>query len=71
MNDGQNGLIQPSMSSLLSLRQLEQVLAWYVKDMRLSEVCILILIWQVFSPASVVFTGIGVLLSVCILNKFA
>jgi hypothetical protein len=31
MNDGQNGLIQPSMSSLLSLRQLERVLAWYAQ----------------------------------------
>jgi hypothetical protein len=36
---------------------------------RLSEVCTLIFIWQVFSPASVVFAGIGVLLSVCTLNK--
>ena len=29
----------------------------------------LIFIWQVFSPATVIFTGIGVLLSVCILNN--
>ena len=39
------------------------------KDMRLSEICTLILIWQVFSPASVIFAGIGVLLTVCILNN--
>jgi hypothetical protein len=29
-----------------------------------SEICILILILQVFSPAKAIFTGIGVLLSV-------
>ena len=29
-----------------------------------SEICVLTFIWQVFSPASVVFTGIGILLSV-------
>ena len=31
-----------------------------------SEICILKLISQVFSPAKTIFTGIGVLLSVCI-----
>jgi hypothetical protein len=31
----------------------------------LSEICVLTFILQVFSPASVIFTGIGVLLSVC------
>ena len=30
-----------------------------------SEICTLIFIWQVCSPAKVVFTGVGVLLSVC------
>jgi len=30
-----------------------------------SDICVLTFIWQVFSPASVIFTGIGVLLSVC------
>jgi hypothetical protein len=30
-----------------------------------SEICVLTFIWQVFSPTSVIFTGIGVLLSVC------
>jgi hypothetical protein len=30
----------------------------------LSEICVLIFIWQIFSPASVIFTGVGVLLSV-------
>ena len=36
--------------------------------MSLSEICtlIFIFIWQVFSPANVIFAGIGVLLSVCI-----
>jgi hypothetical protein len=29
--DGQNGLTQPLMSSLLSLQQLELVLVWYVQ----------------------------------------
>jgi hypothetical protein len=34
-----------------------------------SEICALIFIWQVFSPTSVIFAGIGVLLSVRILNN--
>ena len=39
-------------------------------DMNLSDICILIFLRQVFSPAKVVFAGVGVLLSVCILlNK--
>ena len=39
-------------------------------DMNLSDICTLILIWQVFSPAKVVFAGVGVPLSVYILfNK--
>ena len=36
----------------------------------MNDICILIFILQVFSPAKVVFVGLGVLLSVCILlNK--
>ena len=35
--------------------------------MNLSEICTLMFIWQVFSPANVIFAGVGVLLSVCIL----
>jgi hypothetical protein len=66
MIDGQNGLIQPSTSFLLSPRRLE-LLAWYAQG----HVLILDLdsniIWQAFSPATVVFAGIGVLLSVCII----
>jgi NAD/NADP transhydrogenase alpha subunit len=39
-------------------------------DMNLSNICTLIFIRQVFSPAKVVCAGVGVLLSVCILlNK--
>ena len=39
-------------------------------DMNLSNICILIFIRQVFSPAKAVFVGLGVLLAVCILlNK--
>jgi hypothetical protein len=30
------------------------------------EICALMSIWQVFSPAKVIFVGVGVLLSVCI-----
>ena len=41
-----------------------------LKDICSSEICTLIFIWQVFSPASVVFAGIGVLLSVCIFNTW-
>jgi hypothetical protein len=36
----------------------------------LSEICVLTFILQVFSPASVIFTGIGVLLSVCPLFNY-
>jgi hypothetical protein len=40
-------------------------------DINVSEICILIFILQVFSPAKAIFAGIGVLLSVCILlNTF-
>ena len=56
------------MCSLRSLRQLEQVLVWYAHKVCLSEVCTLIFIWQVFSPANVIFAGIGVLLQVCSLQ---
>ena len=36
----------------------------------LSGICVLTFIFQVFSPASVIFTGIGVLLSVCSLFNY-
>jgi hypothetical protein len=29
------------------------------------EICALISFWQIFSPANVVFAGVGVLLSMC------
>ena len=35
------------------------------RDVKVSEIRVLILILQVFSPAKTIFTGIGVLLSVC------
>ena len=38
--------------------------------MHLSEVRSLILMWQLFSPASVIFAGVGVLLSVRIIINF-
>jgi hypothetical protein len=38
------------------------------QDMNLSEIRTLILIWQIFSPAKVIFVGVGVLLSVCLLR---
>ena len=34
-------------------------------------ICFLIFMWQLFSPASVIFAGVGVLLSVCILINYA
>ena len=37
----------------------------------LIRICTLIFILQAFSPATVIFAGIGVLLSVCILDNFA
>ena len=66
MNDGQSGSIPLYTSFSNSPRQLE-LSAWY--DMHLSEICTLIFILQAFSPATVVFAGIGVLLSVCILDN--
>ena len=38
--------------------------------MTLSEIYALIFIWQVFSPAKVIFAGVGFLLSVCRLLFF-
>jgi len=51
---------------MLSLRLLERVSAWYVSGNELVDLCtlILIIIVQVFSPAKVIFAGVGVLLSV-------
>jgi hypothetical protein len=41
------------------------------QDVSLSEICTLTFICQVFSPAKVIFAGVGVLLSVCsLLNNF-
>jgi hypothetical protein len=40
-------------------------------NMCIFEICMLIFVLQAFSPATVVFAGIGVLLSVSILNTFA
>ena len=68
MNGGQDGLILPSKLSTFCLRLLQRVLVWYAsQQMNLSEIRTLIYIWQVFSPANVIFAGIGVLLSVCTL----
>ena len=38
------------------------------QDMKSAYICTLMLIFQVFSPAKVIFAGVGVLLSVCILH---
>ena len=45
---------------------------WFgrLQYMNLSEICTLIFTWKESSPANVVFTGIGVLLSVRILGGF-
>ena len=37
------------------------------RGMKSISICSLILLFQVFSPAKVIFAGVGVLLSVCIL----
>ena len=37
------------------------------RDIKVSEICVLMLIVQVFSPAKAILARIGVLLSVCIL----
>jgi hypothetical protein len=41
------------------------------EDIPLSNIYTLTFIWQAFSPATVVFAGIGVILSVGILNNLA
>jgi hypothetical protein len=41
------------------------------RDKFLTEMCAHILIWQVFSPAKVIFAGFGVLLSVRIIPTLA
>ena len=48
--------------------------AWYASLLpatQFSEIYSLIFMSQLFSPASVIFAGVGVLLSVCILNNLA
>jgi hypothetical protein len=68
MNGGQNGLILPLTSSMFFLRLLQQVSVWYAsQQINFSDIHTLIFIFQVFAPANVIFAGIGVLLSVCIL----
>jgi hypothetical protein len=47
---------------------LERVLAWYVSGNEPSEIHSFISISQAFSPAKVIFAGIGILLSVGILR---
>lgn len=37
------------------------------QDVNLTEICTLIHVWQVFSPANLIFAGVGVLLLVRIL----
>ena len=68
MSDGLNGSIRRYTCFLPFPRQLEP-LAWY--EIRSSEISALIFIWQAFSPTTIVFAGVGVLLSVCILNNIA
>ena len=70
MIGGQDGLIQPLTFSTPFLPQSERALVWYASGLNLFETCMLILIWQAFSPVTVIFTGIGLLLSVCILDRF-
>ena len=70
MIGGQDGLIRPLTFSTPFLPQSERALVWYASGFNLFEMCMLILIWQVFSPVTVISTGIGLLLSVCILDHF-
>jgi hypothetical protein len=48
---------------------LERVLAepGTPQDMVVFEISALIFLWQIFSPGKVIFAGVGVLLSVCII----
>ena len=70
MIGGQDGLIRPLTFSTPFLPQSERALVWYVSGLNLFEMFMLILIWQAFSPVTVISTGIGLLLSVCILDRF-
>ena len=40
------------------------------RDIKVTDICIFLLILKVFSPAKAIFAGIGVLLLVCIINSF-
>ena len=41
----------------------------HIMHMHIVDICILIFIWQLYSPAKAIFIGIGTLLLVRILNK--
>ena len=70
MIGGQDGLIRPFTFSTPFLPQSERALVWYASGLNRFEMCMLILVWQAFSPVTVISTGIGLLLSVCILDRF-
>ena len=56
----------PTVNVLFTLSGiLGEGIGMVYRNMTLSEICGLIFICQVFSPAKVIFVGVGVLLSVC------
>jgi hypothetical protein len=69
MRDYQIGLTQQSTSSTRFLPLSVKVLSSLVSVDYLPRICDLIVIFQIWSPANVVFSGIGVLLSVSIIPR--
>ena len=63
--------LDPTINVLLTFSQTAGTVGLVCPRMRLSKICTLMSVWQAFSPATVVFVGIGVLLSVRILNNLA
>ena len=63
--------LDPTINVLLTFSQTAGTVGLVCPRMRLSEICTLMFIWQAFSPATVVFAGIGILLSVRILINLA
>ena len=67
-DDRRTKWLDPTIHVLLTFSQAVGTLGLVCPQMRFSVICTLIFIWQAFSPTTVVFAGIGILLSVCILH---
>jgi hypothetical protein len=59
--------LDPTINVLYTLSSTVGAVGLVCRRTELVWICTLIFIWQAFSPVTVIFAGIGVLLSVCIL----